>query len=316
MASGSCGSGRPAGPEHDPGAVEQVEAGLVARAHQVLRLVLVLRHHAAHVRADARVGDEVVRAPRLTARLGLEVAVDEVEQGDLRVGRAHVALGERDERAAGGQGVLGDRHALGVDEPGAGRPGRGAQAVPRARPEGAEEDDLAEGEHGAADDEQAEQEAAAREHAGVLLQGAGELVAALRVLVRDRVRRRDDLVPGQVAAPVREGDAEPEQGRGEEAADPAVAGAEDERDGEADGRDDGDDQAEAHRPAGRAGGVRRRAGGGHPAHGTAFRDFQASQTASRTRITRPTAPKRPSGTGPRYHRPAPPGDSGSMSRST
>ncbi len=58
---GSCGSGRVGRPEQDLGAARRVERGLVARAQDVVRGLLVQGGRAAHVRADLGVGDDVVR---------------------------------------------------------------------------------------------------------------------------------------------------------------------------------------------------------------------------------------------------------------
>ena len=153
---------RPAGGAGDRlRAVQQVERRLVARAHEDLGLVLVLRHRAAGVRADARVRHVALRAPGLAPgqRLEARVAAD-AQEGDLRVGRVGVALGERDEERPGGQGVAGHGDAVEGDEAAAGAPGRRPQAVLGPRPERAEQHDLAEHEHAAGEHQQLGQEAA------------------------------------------------------------------------------------------------------------------------------------------------------------
>ncbi len=65
---GSCGKRALGRAEDHLGAVGHVEGRLVARAQQVVRLLLVQRHGATHVGADLRVGDDAVERPVLAAR--------------------------------------------------------------------------------------------------------------------------------------------------------------------------------------------------------------------------------------------------------
>ena len=64
---GSCGSGRLAGPKMTCGLARDVELRLVARAQQVVRLLLVQGDGAADVRADLGVRDDAVVGPVLAA---------------------------------------------------------------------------------------------------------------------------------------------------------------------------------------------------------------------------------------------------------
>ena len=77
---------RPLGRAEDDGAVlGEVEGRLVARAEQVVRLLLVQADRAAHVGADLGVGDDTVDAPVL-GLLHLDQVGVEADQDDRRLG--------------------------------------------------------------------------------------------------------------------------------------------------------------------------------------------------------------------------------------
>ena len=67
--------------------VRDVEGRLVARAEQMVSLVLVQRNRAPDVGADLRIGDDSVDTPRFAVRVGVQLTrVDAHEQhGCLRL---------------------------------------------------------------------------------------------------------------------------------------------------------------------------------------------------------------------------------------
>ena len=195
------------------------------------------------------------------------------------------------------------------DETAALAPAGAGEAVARPGAEGAEQHHLAQREDGDAEDEGLAEERPPGDDGGVLVELRRQRRLAVGVVGRHRVAAGDDLVVGEVAAPEREREAEPEQREGERAAEPGVARADDEADDERDRAADGRDDAQADRP-GRH--VRTPALSGSrsrrsrpPATARRARRRRGSAAGARRRRRRPRAPAR----GSRDR--SPPGDGGS-----